>query len=560
VNLDLIVCSLSESDYALNYVDRARFGLTKNISTNGNPNSPLFRIHSEGVHTPMRRHGQNWPKFFAPLSMMVVCAWPGTAHPMGNFSISHYAGLHIQADSIDLRYVIDMAEIPTFQEMQQSGLIARQDQPGLQAYLKAKACELAKGLLVTVNGRALTLEAVSQDAIFPPGAGNLSTMKLGFVYRAALSGSTTGGVYELAYRDTNYAGRAGWKEIVTSIGPAIHLADGAALRPDRSSMLSNYPTDLLTSPPQDLTATIIFTTVGGEGLHAVVPPTPVRSAPLHTSRVAATKSMTPPQTATAAPRTIELQPNRQATPRNAFTELIATKQTSLTVALIAALIAAGLGALHALEPGHGKTIVAAYLVGSKGTARHAFLLGAIVTISHTAGVYLLGGVTLYAQKYILPDRLYPFLGVMSGILIAGMGFYLLLQRFAGAEFAHSHSPAQDSGQPRKKITGRYLAVLGITGGMVPCPAALVVLLSAAALHRVGFGLFLIVAFSLGLAVVLIAMGLAAVYAGRIMSRVPLEGPLIQRWLPVASAAMITTLGCVIAVRALMAAGIVQIRI
>src|SRR5215467_11013022 len=91
------------------------------------------------------------------------------------------------------------------------------------------------------------------------------------------------------------------------------------------------------------------------------------------------------------------------------------------------LIAAGLGALHALEPGHGKTIVAAYLVGSTGTAYHAVLLGMIVALSHTAGVYLLGGVTLYAQKYILPDRLYPLLGVLSGMLIAGMGAYLFLQ-------------------------------------------------------------------------------------------------------------------------------------
>jgi ABC-type nickel/cobalt efflux system permease component RcnA len=96
--------------------------------------------------------------------------------------------------------------------------------------------------------------------------------------------------------------------------------------------------------------------------------------------------------------------------------------------------------------------------------------------------------------------------------------------------------------------------------MVPCPAALIVLLSAAALHRVGFGLFLIVAFSVGLAAVLIAMGLTAVYAGRLMSRLPVDGPLVQRWLPITSAAMITLLGFAVAIRGLMTAGIVQIRI
>jgi ABC-type nickel/cobalt efflux system permease component RcnA len=96
--------------------------------------------------------------------------------------------------------------------------------------------------------------------------------------------------------------------------------------------------------------------------------------------------------------------------------------------------------------------------------------------------------------------------------------------------------------------------------MVPCPAALVVLLSALALHRVAFGLFLIVAFSIGLAAVLIGMGLVAVYAGRLVSRSRTDSPLIQRWLPLSSAVMITVLGCMIAVRGLMAAGIVHIRI
>jgi ABC-type nickel/cobalt efflux system permease component RcnA len=247
---------------------------------------------------------------------------------------------------------------------------------------------------------------------------------------------------------------------------------------------------------------------------------------------------------------------------------MATKQVSCGIALLAALIAAGLGALHALEPGHGKTIVAAYLVGSNGTARHALLLGTIVTISHTAGVYLLGFITFYAQKYILPDRIYPFLGVLSGMLIAGTGCFLFLQRYLGGEFAHSHKdisssarfPAPGIPESSARISARRLLVLGVTGGMIPCPAALVVLLSAVTLHRTAFGLFLIVAFSVGLAAMLIAMGLAAVYAGRAMSRLPFEAPLIQRWLPMASALLISVLGCGIAIRGLMAAGIMHIRL
>ena len=118
----------------------------------------------------------------------------------------------------------------------------------------------------------------------------------------------------------------------------------------------------------------------------------------------------------------------------------------------------------------------------------------------------------------------------------------------------------DEHNQNRTPSAHHLLVLGITGGIVPCPAALVVLLSAVALHRIAFGLFLIVSFSLGLAAVLVGIGLAVVYAKRAMSFLSAEGPLIQRWLPLTSAAMIGILGCVIAVRSLILAGIVQIRI
>jgi len=491
----------------------------------------------------------------ATLAIMLFSA-QAFAHPMGNFSISHYAGIHIGADSVELDYLIDMAEIPTFQEMQQSGMPADSGDPQVTKYLRSKATNFAQGLSLMLDGRALVLEPVSQQAIFPQGAGNLPTMKMGFVYRAQLPESCRGTACELTYNDSNFPGRAGWKEIVVSALPGVHRDDGAVLSVDRSSRLTDYPTDLVNSPPQDVTAKIAFTVTAP--VLAKRRGGPVESAaPQSVPKPVATTIATPVETTPA-----ELKPNRQAPPRNAFTELMTRKEISFGFALIAALIAAGLGALHAMEPGHGKTIVAAYLVGSKGTGRHAVLLGLIVTVSHTAGVYLLGAVTLYAQKYIMPDRLYPFLSVISGILIAGMGIYILLKRMAGDEFAsHVHGPEGHSHVAFvEKFGKKQLMILGVTGGMVPCPAALVVLLSAVALHRVGFGLFLIVAFSMGLAAVLIGMGLAAVYAGRLISRVPVEGRLIRLWMPAASAAMITILGFAIAIRGLMAAGIVQLRI
>jgi ABC-type nickel/cobalt efflux system permease component RcnA len=523
-----------------------------------------------------QRHLQISLSALAAIGLLLFPAY-AFAHPMGNFSISHYSGISISSGFLQVRYLIDMAEIPAFQEMQQNGFAARTDDPRLPEYLSAQAATFAQGLHVTLNGRTFPLRVISQDAIFAPGAGNLPTMKFGFTYRAQIELDCVATPCQLDYEDTNFPGRAGWKEIVVTTGQEISLVRSTAPDRDRSEQLSNYPTDLLNNPPQLLQASLVFSATGAQANAAASHVAPARSGssprgPRAANITGAPASLNVPlknAPAGSASSGNSLKSNQQATPRNAFTELIAMKQVGVGMALLAALIAAGLGALHALEPGHGKTIVAAYLVGSKGTARHALLLGIVVTISHTAGVYLLGGITLYAQKYILPDRIYPYLGVLSGLLIAGTGCFLFLQRYLGGEFAHSHTAgnsgsaeasATEKPQRRARVSARQLLVLGVTGGMVPCPAALVVLLGAVALHRTGFGLYLIVAFSIGLAAVLIAMGFVAVYAGRMMSRLPFEAPLVQRWLPMASALMISALGCGIAVRSLMTAGILHFRI
>jgi ABC-type nickel/cobalt efflux system permease component RcnA len=514
-------------------------------------------------------------------AMLAFLIWPpgASAHPMGNFSINHYAGISIEGRFVEIHYFIDMAEIPTFQEMQQNGIPAHADDSRVGSYLASQAENFRKNLFLALNGRPLTLETISKDILFSPGAGNLPTMKFGIVYRAIVPGACAASRCEFGYHDANFAGRLGWKEVVATAGHGVTIENSSAPFSDRSSELSNYPTDLISSPPLDVDAKIAYSSVdlSAEKTFPVTPMNAGRTT-LRTSHLGDNRSgqsVTPAKASVpVAPLPVpdsqpaKLKPNQQGTPRNAFTELMAIKQIGFGFALLAAAIAAGLGALHALEPGHGKTIVAAYLVGSRGTARHAFLLGVVVTISHTAGVYLLGAITLYAQKYILPDRIYPFLAVLSGVLIAGMGVYLLLERYVGPEFTHTHGEAYAVGEtasesgrrPSGRVAARQLLVLGITGGIVPCPAALVVLLSAVALHRTGFGLYLIAAFSIGLAAVLIFMGMAAVYAGQMMSRLRLEGPLVQRWLPMGSAAMIVLLGCGIAMRGLMSAGIVQIRI
>ncbi len=252
-----------------------------------------------------------------------------------------------------------------------------------------------------------------------------------------------------------------------------------------------------------------------------------------------------------------------------------------TTIAIGMVVAFGLGAIHALSPGHGKTIVAAYLVGTRGTPAHAVFLGAMVTFTHTISVFLLGITTLFLSRFVLPEKIYPVLGVISGVSIVWIGAILLHQRIRTArqitphhhhghthdhEHDHAHAHAHDHHQssipspqplvhdhndghvhshvPDNVSLGSLIA-LGASGGLVPCPSALVVLLSAIALGRVGLGLILLVAFSLGLAGVLMAIGLAVLYAKHLLpdSKKSPAHP-VFRLVPVFSAAIIVCVGII----------------
>jgi len=519
--------------------------------------------------------------------VVLVAAASAVAHPLGNFSISQYTAIRIGRDAIELRYVIDMAEIPTFQEIQETAIVPEAGHVRLGPYLARKAETLKDGLRLEVDDQALPLRTESRDVIFPPGAGGLPTMKLGVVYRAALPPGRGQGA-RLSYRDGNYADRAGWKEIIAVAGPGATIVNASVPERDRSDQLSNYPVDLLDSPPQDRQARVVFQRETAPPVAARAPgapPKPVESPRAEAPRQPAAEPPAPPASPAADGSELRLRANRQATPRSALADLVTVNDLGLGVVLFALAAAAALGAFHALEPGHGKTVVAAYLVGSRGTASHAVLLGLTVTASHTAGVYLLGGVALYASRYVVPERLYPWLGVFSGLVIAGLGFSLVLRRYAaqGHHHEHGHAHTHDGDDHHHHHPGAdhhhghrhghvhhheadgpvslpALVSLGVTGGIVPCPAAVVVLLMALSLNRVGCGWLLIVAFSVGRAAVLITIGVLMVYARRVMARFTTDGPLVRRWLPLASSAVITIVGVVITFQSLIAAGILHLKL
>ena len=476
------------------------------------------------------------------------------AHPLGNFTVNQFSRLVIEQNLIRVRYIVDMAEIPTFQERQtmdsdRDGQISADESA---AYLAKQSRTLLAGLELMVNGAPTDLRLAGPDVSVPPGQGGLPLMRMTFDLAVALDRPVQ--PIKIDYRVNNFAERIGWREIVMQGGAGVTLRDASVPAQDQSNELRSYPQDMLSSPLN------------------------VRAA-----QASATFGMgsSRPAVSTA------LQPANARVP-DAFANLIATQELTLPVTAFALLLALLLGAGHALTPGHGKTIVAAYLVGTRGTARHAIFLGLTTTITHTAGVFALGIVTLWISNYILPEQLYPWLQFISGALVVGIGLMLFRSRLAGllrgmttehvhdhdhthdhhdhehdhdhahdhdhGPHGHSHLPPGSDGQP---VTWRSLLAMGISGGLLPCPSALVVLLSAIALHRVAFGILLIVAFSIGLAGVLSGFGLLLIYMRRLFERFPTDGRLL-RALPVVSAAVVTVAGLVIAVGALMQTGLLRV--
>jgi ABC-type nickel/cobalt efflux system permease component RcnA len=272
---------------------------------------------------------------------------------------------------------------------------------------------------------------------------------------------------------------------------------------------------------------------------------------------------------------------------DALTRLLHQQQLTPWMIAAAIAIAFGLGAAHALTPGHGKTIVAAYLVGSRGTLKHAAFLGGMVTFTHTVSVFLLGLATLFLFQYVVPQKVTQVLGAISGLSIVVIGGWMLYKRLhrAGHEHSHdhdhkhehahsddhthehhqhdhphdhthehehshahdhshshSHGPGGHTHMP-EEISWSGLVALGASGGLVPCETALVLLLTAIALRRVGLGLLLLISFSLGLALVLMAIGVLVIYAKNLLPSDSGGNPFF-RWMPVASAAVVMLLGVV----------------
>jgi len=176
---------------------------------------------------------------------------------MGNFSVNHYGKIKVGQTSVEILYLVDMAEIPTYQEMRQFGMNTHPDDAADLRYLDGQETRLKQGLTLEIDGRALRLDTISRQVAFADGAGGLPTMKLSFIFRGKLDAAA--GAHKLSYADNNFAGRSGWKEIVV-IGEGPTILGSTAPEVDRSQELTNYSSDLLNSPPQQLAAVVNFRT------------------------------------------------------------------------------------------------------------------------------------------------------------------------------------------------------------------------------------------------------------------------------------------------------------
>jgi nickel/cobalt exporter len=450
------------------------------------------------------------------------------AHPLGNFTVNQFTRIQPSGDRIYLLYVLDLAEIPTFQARTEV------EAKGEAGYASGLAEQLRRGLSLEVAGRPLEIRELDHVLAFPEGVGGLETTRLEIVFEAGPL--PEGDALALSYRDSNYASRIGWKEVVIGTEESV------------SKELRTYAKVLLQSP---LDVRAVSATIA-----------PGETAP-------------PPQ---LSGREVEA-PGRGGSD-GGFAALIEKDKLSAGVVLVSLFVAMFWGAAHALSPGHGKAIVAAYLVGTRGTPRHALYLGLITTVTHTVGVFALGLITLALSEFVVPETLYPWMNLIAAVLVVAVGIAVLRLRVLdwvrskrrrdhGHGHSHDHDHHRDDHHhhdhhdhdhghshghghhhhPEPGMGWRGLLGVGISAGLLPCPTALVVLLAAISLHRVGYGLVLIVAFSIGLAATITAIGLLAVSARRVFRRASFQGPVV-RLLPAASALLIIGFGIAMTVRAL----------
>jgi nickel/cobalt exporter len=474
----------------------------------------------------------------------LVAPVAASAHPLGNFTVNRAVVVEIGA-GVEIRYLVDMAEIPAFEAIRQLDTTddGGVDASEVEAYAASACAAAMRALTVLIDSRPVVLGETDRPRLsFPPGAGGLETLRLEcrFAAGTAVDPATE---HRLEVRDTTADRRLGWREVTARATGGASITDSDVPDVSPSAELSAYPADTLGAPPDVRAVTLNFRTV---------------------------------ESAAAAPVSARPGLGSRGTAVDPLAALVGG-ELSPAIVLLAMLSALGLGAVHALSPGHGKTLVAAYVLGAGGNARSAVQIGLSVAVSHTAGVFALGVVTLLASELFLPERVIGWLSLASAVVVTGLGIVLLARQWrvrrrrAGApthdadghDHHHGHEHADGHGHdhvhphaPRARgLTWRSALALGFAGGAVPSASALIVLLVAISSDRLAFGSLLIATFGIGMAIVLGGLGLLVARFGAAAGRAErgwLASQWVRRaggWAPVAAGVVVLATGLAFAVTA-----------
>ncbi len=517
------------------------------------------------------------------------------AHPLGNFTINHYAALRVGPSEIRLDVVVDLAEIPAFQERIRIDANGDGDvsETEADAARETECTALAASLDLRSDGVRVDLSLVASGLTFPAGAGGVPTMRTVCEFVARFDPNVASGTV-VSFADTSNVERIGWREIIV-LGDGVSI-DAAPDNPppasiDQSARLTAYPKDLLTQP-LNVHAVTFVVAAGGSPLPAFTAPDarPVAGAAPTTSPDASGATTTAVPTATPGPA---------AVPGGVSGDIPDLFRADLTplVAVLSILLAMALGAGHALTPGHGKTLMAAYLVGTRGTVRHAAGLGLAVTVSHTLGILFLALLVTGAESLLPADvvvRTIPIVAALAFVAIGGAMLFSELRRrlraraltvaahAADDDHGHAHDHVDhghdgpsdhDHGDPRESLPGehshggirhshlpaddrtlswRNLFALGLAGGIIPSTNALIILLGTIVAGRAAFGIVLVVAFGLGMALVLGGVGALMVLARERLERLPMTSSLgrAARHAPLAAAVVVLSVGLWLTVQAI----------
>lgn len=525
----------------------------------------------------MSRWHQRSRRLLGALSVVTIAVLAPSesvsAHPLGNFSVSHLSRITLETDRIMVQVTIDVAEIPTAQDRPQ----VDGDGDGVPSLLELtehadrECAAFADAATLRLDGGDLATVVVDAAFEYADGQAGLYTSRLDCRLRAEVPAGFGDRAGVVDFADGYRPGRVGWHEI-NAVGVGVGLIDAPVPTSSVTDDLRVYPDDLLESP---LDVREVTLQVGPGGITGQS----VDDVGERETAAAARDGLV-----TARPGFLGGFVDRV---QGEFENVIASDDLTFGIGSLAIGLSLVLGASHALLPGHGKTVMAAYIAGRQGQVRDAVLVGATVTFTHTGGVLLLG-LALTVSSALAGEAVLGWLGVSSGVLIAVLGVALMIsaaRRRHSGWFGHghhhgpgdhthdharhhTHEPHDHHSHERRshdhhardhraeKVSRGGLVGMGVAGGLVPSPSALIVLLSAIALGRTWFGVVLVIGYGVGMAAVLTVAGIALVRVRDSLERRvgAADGKVAraaQRWgrlAPVLTAGLVFVVGTGLAIR------------